>query len=385
MDNKSPNTNLVLDENGVCNNCNNYESFVIKNIVGQTLSERVKKLYLLVEKIKKAGSNNQYDCILGISGGMDSSYLALRAKQLGLRPLVVHFDNGWNSKIAVSNINKVIKCLGYDLHTYVINWEEFKDLQLSYIKASVVDIEIPTDHFIYATLYEIAYENGIKYILDGNNVETEFWGGSWKWSFDKLDLENIHNIHRMFGTKKLTKYPKLGRFQRYFYNSIVGIETAYILNYTPYNRNQVINELKKEFDWHDPGGKHYESIFTRFYQGYILPKKFKIDKRKAHLSNLIWSGQLNREEALEILNQPTYDDEKQFEDKQYFLKKLGISEEEFEKILKSPEIPHEFYGTDKKKERSFKLYVRIAESFTGRIILYALRRLKIIKNLHSIK
>ena len=382
LDSQTPKINLVLDENGVCNNCNKYDYFVSKNIVGLSYDDKERRLNQLVEKIKKAGKGKKYDCILGISGGMDSAYLALRAHELGLHPLVVHFDNGWNSELAVKNIYNIITKLNYDLHTYVINWEEFKDIQLSYFKASVIDIEVPTDQFIYATLYEIAYEKGIRYILDGNNIETEFWGGSWKWSYDKLDLENLQNIHKKFGSIKLTKYPKLGKFQRYFYNTIVGIESAYLLNYLPYNRAEVINTLENEFGWQDPGGKHYESIFTRFYQGYILPNKFGIDKRKAHLSNLIWSGQITRDEALVILEKPTYDINLQQIDKEYIIKKWNLSDVEFEEIMNLPVVSHEFYGTDEMIEKRFRLFVKLVETFPGRVVLFGLKKIKVIRSLY---
>ena len=382
LDSSTPNTNLILDENGICNNCKNYEDFASKSILSLPITEREFQLNLLIEKIKKSGEKKEYDCILGISGGLDSAYLAIRAYELGLRPLVVHFDNGWNSELAVANINNTITKLGYNLQTYVINWEEFKDIQLAYLKASVIDIEVPTDQFIYATLYEIAYKYGIKYILDGNNIETEFWGGSWKWSFDKLDLVNLRNIHKQFGTIKLNKYPKLGKFQRYFYSNIVGIESAYILNYLPYNKKNVESILKEKLNWQDPGGKHYESIFTRFYQGYILPRKFNVDKRKSHLSNLIWSKQITREEALEILKKPTYDLNLQDEDLNYILKKFELTEAEFEKIMNSPIVPHEYYGTDSAIEKRFKIFKYFSESIYGKSIYFLLRRLRIIKNLH---
>jgi N-acetyl sugar amidotransferase len=345
LDNMTPNTNLILDENGVCNNCNNYAQFAQKTIL-RPLEQRQNELKLLVDRIKKDGEGNQFDCLIGVSGGVDSSYLAYLAKKLGLRPLVVHFDNGWNSELAVANIHNIIEKLQFELSTYVVDWEEFKDLQLSYLKASVIDVEVPTDQFISATLHKIAYKNRIKYVLEGSNVATEFYNVSFKWTYKKQDLVNLQNIHKKFGKKPLKKYPKIGYYQRYFYYDVYGLEYIKILDYFDYTLAEAKDTLKRELNWREYGGKHYESIFTRFYQGYILPKKFGIDKRKSHLSNLIWSGQIDRNTALNQLNNPPYPPQKQAEDKEYVCKKLGISISEFEEIMSLPIVPHEFYGTE---------------------------------------
>ncbi len=379
VDNAAPDTNLVLDEEGICNNCRAYEKYAPQTILR---SEEIKKAELnqLLDEIKKDGEGKEYDCILGVSGGVDSTYLAYMAKKWGLRPLVVHFDNGWNSELAVSNIHHIVEKLSYDLHTYVIDWEEFRDIQMAYLKASVVDIEVPTDHFIYATLYEIAFKNRIRYVLDGNNISTEFWGGSWKWAYSKLDLVNLLNIHKKFGTIPLKKFPKLGFYQRYFYQRTYKIKSVYLLNYVPYNKKEVIKTIESELGWRDYGGKHYESIFTRFYQGYILPKKFGIDKRKAHFSNLIWSGQMTREEALEELKKPTYPLAQQEEDKTYVIKKFGLTEQEFENIMHLPIVPHEHYGTENgpeqiKKQKWFK---KVMDNPIVHQLLWILIKYKII-------
>jgi len=340
-------THLTFDKKGVCNNCTSFQELAHKTIFR---SASVKKKILLkkIQKIKKSRTGS-YDCILGLSGGLDSSYLAYMAHKWGLHPLVVHFDNGWNSEIAVKNIHSIVKKYGFELFTYVIDWEEYKDIQRAYFKASVIDIEVPCDHFIYATLYELAAKHHIRYILDGNNIASEFWGGTWKCSFPKLDLINLLNIHKRFGTVKLHTYPKLGFFQRVYYQNILGIQNVYLLNYIEYNQKKVKNLLKNEIGWKDYGGKHYESIFTRFYQGYILPIKFSVDKRMIHLSNLIWSGQITRKEALKVLRKPPYPLKDQKTDKSYVLKKIGFTEKEFEKIMKMPMVPHETYGTEDQK------------------------------------
>ena len=342
LDTNTPYTNLKLDEYGICNNCRTYDQYSALQSKESDLSE----LTQIITSIKKEGKDRQYDCILGISGGIDSSYLALLAKKNGLRPLVVHFDNGWNSELAVSNIHNITKSLGFDLHTYVINWEEFRDLQLSYIKASVIDIEIPTDQFIVGTLYELAYKHKIKYILNGVNTSTEFSNLSLKWGYKKTDLVNLKNIHKKFGKTKLSDFPKIGFMHYFFYSEIYGLKSVSLLNYVPYIKDEVTEIISKELGWKNPGGKHFESIFTRFYQGYILPNKFGIDKRRLHLSNLIWSGQISREEALSELSLPIYPIRLQETDKQYVIKKLELTLQEFENIMKMPMVLHEFYGVE---------------------------------------
>jgi N-acetyl sugar amidotransferase len=352
LDDLSPSTNISLDEFGVCNNCRSFEYYSSRTIY-RPFEFRENELTEIINKIKHEGRGKKYDCVLGISGGIDSTYLAYLAKKYDLRPLVVHFDNGWDSELAISNIQNILERLNFELITYVIDWNEFKDLQLAYLKASVIDIEAPTDHFIYASLYEIAHKYGIKYILDGNNISTEFSNVSWKWNYDKLDLVNLENIHKKFGTVKLKKYPKLGFYQRFFYQNIVQIRQIYLLNYVDYNVHEVKSLIEKKLAWRDYGGKHYESVFTRFYQGYILPRKFGIDKRKAHLSNLIWSGQISRDEALIVLKQPAYPISLQNQDREYICKKLGLSYEDFESLMKSDPIPHQFYGTEFDKNYLF--------------------------------
>ncbi|MFI5150584.1 MAG: N-acetyl sugar amidotransferase [Bacteroidia bacterium] len=356
----SPRANLTFDTEGVCNNCRSYEKYVKDWNYGNEELNR-KRLEEIISAIKKSGEGKEYDCILGISGGVDSTYLALLAKQQGLRPLVVHFDNGWNSELSVRNIHHIVETLKFDLHTYVIDWDEFRDLQVAYIRASVIDIEVPTDQFIYATLYEVAYKNKIKYILDGNNYATEYAGCTAKWGSAKTDLVSLENIHNRFGKLKLTKFPKLGFYQRYYYNEIKGIQSVYPLNFVPYHKKEVVKVIEKELGWKEPGGKHYESIFTRFYQGYILPRKFGVDKRIAHFSNLIWSGQMSRQEALEKLKEATYPVELQEEDKRFVCKKLGFSPEEFEEIMKQPLVEHAFYGGESDYALKHYYFKRIAD------------------------
>jgi N-acetyl sugar amidotransferase len=330
---------IEFNEVGICNYCLKYEEderkFVIKGDVGQ------RALRQIVEKIKKAGGRKPYDSLLGISGGVDSSYLALQAKKLGLRPLLVHFDNGWNSELAVDNIEKIISKLGFDLHTLVVPWEEFRDLQLAFLRASVVDIEMVTDHAILATLYKLAIKFNIKYILSGTNIVTEGVLPS-DWIHSKRDHVHIKALQKQFVGKPLRVYPLLTVRLRTL-ALLKGIRSVSPLNYIPYNKDLVKEELKNEMGWRDYGGKHYESVFTRFYQGYILPTKFHIDKRKAHLSTLICSGQISKERALLELKKPLYDEQLLRTDYDFVIKKLGLRQEEFEKILTTPPIPHTHY------------------------------------------
>jgi len=286
---------IFFDENGVCYHCLHFDAKMRdwndEDKLTATLSE-------IIHKVKKSSENNEYDCVIGLSGGIDSSYLAYIVKrQFGLRPLAVHLDNGWNSKLAVKNIEHIIRKLDIDLHTHVVDWEEFRDIQISYIKASVIDIEAITDHAIIGCLFQTAVENNIKCIMLGTNDVTERILPR-AWVFNKNDARNLLSIHRRFGTLPIKTYPLLGAATLKMYISRIGIEVFSPLNYVSYIKSQAKQVLINELGWIDYGGKHYESIFTRFYQGYILPRKFHVDKRRAHFSTLINSGQMTREQAL---------------------------------------------------------------------------------------
>ena len=330
---------ITFDDNGVCSYCRNYEvqeaKFVKK---GETGELELKKL---VDQIKKSGKGKPYDCIIGLSGGVDSTYLAWKAKELGLRPLAVHFDNGWNSELAVDNIERIINKLGLQLHTFIVDWQEFKDLQLAFLKASVVDIELVSDHAIFAQLYKFALEYNIQYILSGTNVTTELILPT-HWIHNKRDHITIRAINKQFGTLPLKTYPLFTSFLKWK-SSWKGIQYVSLLDYLPYNKKKVKELITQELGWRDYGGKHYESIFTRFYQGYILPVKFGIDKRKAHLSNLICSGQITRKEALIEINTPAYPEEVKKNDYNFVLKKLGLTARQFEEIMLLPVKKHSDY------------------------------------------
>jgi len=332
---------ITFDENGVCNYFYEYQKLAKENLYEGV--EGNEKLSELINKIKEEGKGKPYDCVTGISGGVDSSYLIWKAKEWGLRPLIVHFDNGWNSETAVSNIHNIIKHTGFDLFTIVVDWEEFKDLQLAYIKASVVDIEVPTDHAISGTLQRLAAKYGLKYILSGNNIVTEAILPP-SWIYNKNDYVNLVNIHKKFGTTPLKTYPLFGIKEQYLYGIVKNIQTVKPLNYIRYNKHEAKETITKELEWKDYGGKHFESIFTKFYQAYILPHKFGIDKRKPHLSTLIFSGQITKNDALNELKKPLYDEKMLIEEKEYVLKKFGLTENEFDQLMSKPRIEHLHYG-----------------------------------------
>jgi N-acetyl sugar amidotransferase len=340
MDSSDP--DITFDQNGVSNHVKSYQLACDKFLI--PASEREEKLKQILFEIKKEGFGKEYDCIIGLSGGADSSYVAYLMKDFGLRPLAIHVDNGWNSELAVNNIENIVKKLNYDLFTYVIDWEEFKDLQLSFLKAGVVDIEMLTDNAIVVLIDQLARKYKIKYFISGTNVATEaIMPKSWFYNY-KYDSLNIKSIHKRFGRlKKTQSYPILNFFgyikKRYF----PGIRTVSLLNYVDYDKKEAINILEKEIGWRDYGGKHWESKFTQFYQTYILPYKFNIDKRRAFLSCLILSGQITRTEALAEINKEIYPIEKLREDKEFIIKKFNLSETDFDDIINAKPQSHYDY------------------------------------------
>lgn len=337
---------IEFDENGISNYYYQFNEFV-DNLPNEKI--RKEKFDSYIDKIKQSGKGKKYDCILGLSGGLDSSYLALLAKDYGLNPLVVHFDYGWNTDIAIRNIELITKKLDFDLYTYVIDWEMIKDLQRSYYMASVIDLDVPADHTIFGAIFKIAKKMKIKYILSGSNFQTELIMPK-SWNYLKTDLTNIRNIHNKFGKRKFENIPTNGILQQLFYK-IYGFESVPLLYYTDYIKEDVVSRLKNEIGWQDYGGKHFENIYTRFYQGYVLPYKFGVDKRKAHLSNLIFSNQISLENAEFEFNSNNYTTAMMKSDFEFIAKKLDFTVEQFEEILNQKNIPHEFYGTDIKQRK----------------------------------
>ncbi|MBL4898765.1 MAG: N-acetyl sugar amidotransferase [Colwellia sp.] len=341
MDTTDP--EITFDDEGICNHCRKYESHFSKLAITDAADDG--KLKELVKSIQIAGKGKKYDCIVGLSGGVDSTYVAYLAGKHGLNPLVVHLDNGWNSGLAVRNIRNAVNKLGFDLHTYVIDWEEFKDLQLAYLKASVIDIEALTDHAIVATLHKLAIEHKIKYILSGSNIVTEAILPS-AWFHTKMDAENIKDIHRKYGKLPMKTFPLMDMWMKQFCNFVHKIDIVPFLDYGPYIKKEAQKIITEEFGWKDYGGKHYESVFTRFFQGYILPVKFKVDKRIAHLSTLICSDQLEKSAALKELEEPMYDPELLKIDMEFVLKKFDLSESEFQAIMDLPIRRHQDFAME---------------------------------------
>ena len=349
---------IRFDEKGVCNYYYEYKEAEKTGVLkGDEGEQRIRQIS---EKIKTDGKGKPYDCLIGLSGGVDSTYVAWLVKQLGLRPLAVHLDNGWNSELAVKNVENIVGKLGFDLYTLVVDWEEFRDIQLSYLRASVVDIEVVSDHAIFATMYRLAKEKNIGYILSGTNIVTEYIMPP-SWLYYKMDFRNLQDIHDRYGKIKLKTYPTFDFTKYVYYTAMLRLTPVSILNYVPYDKAQVKEIIKKELDWRDYGGKHYESTFTKFYQAYILPEKFHIDKRKAHLSTLICSGQITREEALQDLEKPIYPPGELSGDKEYVLKKLGLSESEFEMIMRTPPAKHSDFKTDTNLKNSYMNFLRKTE------------------------
>ena len=336
---------ILINDDGVCNHCITFDFEFNKLPKG---INREKELESIITKIKLKGIGRKYDCLLGVSGGVDSSYLAYLCSIYGLRPLIIHFDNGWNSELSVLNIQNLLDKLGFDFETLVINWDEFKDLQLSYFKAGVVDLEFPTDHAILASMFKIAKKHNIKFVLSGHNVVTEGTYLPKSWVHSKLDYLNLKDIHKQYGSIKLKTYPYLSFIKRLynFYNS--QFEYIQLLNLVDYNKFEVKKKLISELSWKDYGGKHFESIFTRFYQGYILPNKFNIDKRVFHYSCLVQSEQITREQAIKLLQEPIYDINLLESDKKYVLKKLNFNEANFEDYMRAPIRKHNEFKSEQK-------------------------------------
>jgi len=331
MDTSDP--EILFDENGKCNHCIS----AIERMNNQLLEipVREKELQNLIEIIKKEGYKKDYDCIIGVSGGVDSTMVAYTVKKYGLNPLAIHLDNGWDSELAVDNIKKTLDALCIDLYTHVIDWEEFKDLQMSFLKASVSNCEIPTDHAIDAILFQMALKYGVRFILSGSNLVTESIM-PYSWGHYNQDLKHIKAIHKLYGERKLNTFPMISIPEYLYYVFVKNIKQIPFLNFIDYNKEQAKIILEKELGWRDYGGKHYESIWTRFFQGYYLPVKFGYDKRRAHLSTMICSGQITRDEALREMNANHYPNDLLLEDMRYVLKKFGLEEKVFQEIMGAP-------------------------------------------------
>jgi N-acetyl sugar amidotransferase len=335
---------ISFDESGLCNHCREAEHLFR---VLPRADEGDRRVLPMIERVKGLGRGRDYDAIVGLSGGVDSSYTAALASQYGLRVLAVHFDNGWNSELAVENIQRVVEGCGYDLMTYVIDWPEFRDIQRAFLIASVIDIEMITDHAIIASLYKLADNHGVKVILSGNNRATEH-GMPSRWVWNKLDWTNIEAIHNRFGSVPLRTFPHLTR-RRWLAQRALGHGPRLVepLDLVPYRRADAATLLSDQFGWREYGGKHHESTFTKFYQAWILPTKFQVDKRRVHLSARIRNNELTRHEALASLAEPPYTSALLGTDRPFVLKKLGFSEPEFDSIMAAPPRRHDSFPSDR--------------------------------------
>jgi N-acetyl sugar amidotransferase len=335
---------IVFDENGICDHCLDFEQNVKPN--WHTDERGDTELKKVIEKIKEDGKDRDFDCIIGMSGGADSSYLLhVAVKEYGLRPLVFHVDGGWNSQIAVNNINVMIEKLGLDLYTEVINWEEMKDFQLAYFKAGVANIDVPQDHAFVATLYNFAAKYKIKYILNGGNISTECVRNPLEWIYYGTDMAQIRDIRKQFSTNPMKTYPFSSVLRHKLYlRYIQKVQVVKPLNYFPYIKEQAMQVLADEYGWIPYPQKHFESRFTKFYEGYWLPKKFGFDTRKVQYSSLILTGQMTREAALEKLKTPAIPDEDAKHDFEYIATKLGISVEELQMYFEQTNKTYEDYN-----------------------------------------
>jgi N-acetyl sugar amidotransferase len=341
-------SDIKFDSNGVCNYCTDF----LKNtahILKKDPAIQKKELDIFVEKVKRNGKGKRYDCIVGVSGGVDSSWALVHAKELGLRPLAVHMDNGWNSELAQNNIENLVRGLGVDLYTHVIDWDEYRNLMQSFFDADVLDVELLYDNAMLAVIYELAAKNKVKFILTGYNKATEGIPLPPGWAWNKFDKKNIYALAKRFGNVKIKTFPPIGTLDRFWYYYVKLIQLTPFLDYAPFNKFHALEVLQRDYSYKPYPYKHYESIFTRFYQGYILPEKFGIDKRIVHLATLVAAGQMSREDALKGLEGIPYPTEKELEDdKTYFLKKMGWTKNQLDDYLKRPEVPHDAYPSEKK-------------------------------------
>ena len=334
---------ISFDDKGICDHCNTYYKDILPNWHTDERGDRALKQ--IVKKLKKEGEGKDFDCLMGMSGGIDSSYLLyVMVEKYGLRPLVFHVDAGWNSQIAVNNIERLVDGLGLDLYTEVINWEEIKDLQLAFFKSGVPHIDVPQDHAFFATMYKFASKHNIKHILTGGNYSTECVRNPLEWMYYQSDSIQLRDIYKKYGTGKLKDYPVSNiLWHKIYLPYIKGIKLIKPLDYIPYDKDKAMQLLVDKYGYQKYPQKHFESRFTRFYESYWLPKKFGFDTRKVQYSSLILTNQMTRNEALEKLKSPAYDPETIHQDFQYIATKLGISVEELQSYIDAPNKTYKDY------------------------------------------
>ena len=365
MDESDPEISFNSDD--VCNHCITFEKETKKRWFPN--EEGAQKLSEIVQRIKRDGEGKEYDCILGLSGGLDSSYLALKISEWSLRPLVVHVDGGWNSELAVANIETILKHCNFDLHTHVVDWEEMRDLQLSYLRSGISNQDVPQDHIFFSTLHHFAIANGIRYFLSGGNYATEsIFPKSWHGS--NMDSTNLKAIHKKFGTGKLKNYKTIGFFDYYvWYPVFRRMRTVRPLDFMSYDKSKALSELEEVVGYKAYERKHGESLFTKLFQNYWLPFKFGYDKRRPHLSSMIVSGQITRQEALDKLQEPLYDPKELQNDIKYFCKKLRISREEFDELMKVPNRSYQDFSNWDFRYNLLKRFKNALDTLIGRKIV----------------
>ena len=340
------NSNIRFDADGVCNYCTEFKERIADTLSHDPILNK-HSLDAFVKTIKAKGRGNRYDCIIGVSGGVDSSWVLVKAIELGLRPLAVHMDNGWNSELAQNNIANLVRGLGVDLHTHVINWNEYRGLMQAFFDADVIDVELLYDNAMLAVNYQQAARHGIKYMLSGTNTATEGFRIPNHWSWHKFDKRNIFKIAKQSGVAIKT-FPSIGTFDMIFLGVCRRIKWIWFLDYFDFQKKAALEVLQRDFSYKPYPYKHYESIFTRFYQGYILPQKFAVDKRRVHLSALIISNQMSRDDALAFVDEIPYPSKQALEeDIQYFLKKMGWTRNQLDEYLRRPEKSHSLYGSER--------------------------------------
>jgi N-acetyl sugar amidotransferase len=363
MDTTDP--EIKFDERGVCSHCHNFDNSVKQTWPSVTGDSA--KLEEMIQAVKAYGKGRRYDCIIGLSGGVDSSYLAVKVVEWGLRPLVVHVDAGWNSELAVMNIEQICRRLGLDLVTHVVDWEEMRDMQVAFLRANLANQDVPQDHAFFAALYGYAEKAGIKYVINGGNFATESILPA-AWGYDAMDATQLKAIHARFGARPRGNFPVVSFFNLYAkYPFFLRLRVLRPLNYLSYNKEEAIRILEKDYGWRYYGGKHYESRWTRFFQAYYLPYKFGYDKRKAHLSSLVVSGQMARADAIEALRAPLYDEKLLVEDKIFIAKKLGLQLVEFEGLINQPARHFSEFPNHQLKRRLAMRVYRALQSVIAKI------------------
>jgi N-acetyl sugar amidotransferase len=336
---------IEFDERGICNYCKDFE-VIHKRYVAPDPTERQAQLEQLVDRVKRDGRGRRYDCVVGISGGVDSSSVLVKTVQLGLRPLAVHMDNGWDAELGQNNIANLVRGLGVDLITHVIEWSEYRGLMEAFFAADVIDVELLYDNAGIAVNFQQAYRFGVKHMLFGTNVATEGMPMPPAWNWNKFDKRNIVGISRRFGGPKLDSFPSIGTIDHIWYH-LNGVRWHSFLNFFDFKKMEALRELQRDHGYKPYPFKHYESVFTRFYQGFILPVKFGVDKRRLHHSTLIMNGEMSREHALKSLAALPYESEQLLrQDRRYFLKKMRWPDAKLDEYLARPAVLHDHYPSE---------------------------------------